>query len=104
MIQGLLYVLYAGLILSSICSITFSFKSRRSLDARSRGLAQAKMNISMGFMLIILAVIQMFMFSGSTIRVVIGALFMVLGAFNIFAGIRNHGIFSRQTPDGKTLQ
>ncbi|MEF2968375.1 YtpI family protein [Paenibacillus sp. M1] len=96
MIEGILYVLYAGLIASSICSIWFSIKSRRSLDPRVRGLAQAKTNISMGFMLIILAIIQMFMFRGSTVRVVVGALFMVLGAFNIFAGIRNHGIFSRQ--------
>lgn len=54
------------------------------------------MNIFMGVMLIILALIQMFMFSGSTLRVVIGAVFMVLGAFNIFAGIRNHGLYARQ--------
>lgn len=99
MIQGLLYVLYAALIVSSICSIVFSLKSRRSLDPRTRGLAQAKMNISMGFMLIVLALIQMFMFSGSTVRVVVGALFMVLGAFNIFAGIRNLGIISRRSPE-----
>ncbi|MNN91914.1 hypothetical protein D3C81_2100970 [compost metagenome] len=57
------------------------------------------MNISMGFMLIVLALIQMFMFSGSTVRVVVGALFMVIGAFNIFAGIRNLGIISRQSPE-----
>ncbi|MNP82201.1 hypothetical protein D3C76_1807660 [compost metagenome] len=53
----------------------------------------------MGFMLIVLALIQMFMFSGSTVRVVVGALFMVIGAFNIFAGIRNLGIISRQSPE-----
>ncbi len=99
MIQGLMYVLYAVLIVSSICSIVFSVKSRRSLDPRTRGLAQAKMNISMGSMLIVLALIQMFMFSGSLIRVVVGALFMVLGAFNIFAGIRNRGIISRRNPE-----
>lgn len=96
MIEGMLYVLYAGLIISSVCSILYSVKSRRALDPQVRGLSQAKMNISMGFMLIVLALIQMFMFSGSTVRVVIGALFMVLGAFNIFAGIRNHGVLSRR--------
>ncbi|RCX17299.1 YtpI-like protein [Fontibacillus phaseoli] len=99
MIEGFLYVLYAALIVSSLCAIFFSVKSRRSLDARVRGISQAKMNISMGFMLIVLAIIQMFMFSGSTVRVVVGALFMVLGAFNIFAGIRNLGIFSRRNPE-----
>ncbi|WP_334073948.1 MULTISPECIES: YtpI family protein [Paenibacillus] len=99
MIEVLTYILYAGLIVSSVCSIFFSIKSRRSLDARTRGIAQAKSNISMGTMLIVLALIQMLIFSGSTVRVVVGALFMVLGAFNIFAGIRNHGFFSRQNPE-----
>lgn len=99
MIESLLYVMYAILIVSSVCSIVFSIKSRRSLDARIRGLSQAKMNISMGFMLIVLALIQMLMFSGSTVRVVVGALFMVLGAFNIFAGIRNYGLISRRSAD-----
>ncbi|CAM4440065.1 MAG: YtpI family protein [Paenibacillus macerans] len=96
MIQTIQYILYAVLIIACVCSVFFSFKSRRSLDPKVRGLSAAKTNISMGVTLIILALIQMFMFSGSSLRVVIGALFMVLGAFNIFAGIRNHGIFSRQ--------
>ncbi|GGH14616.1 YtpI family protein [Paenibacillus segetis] len=96
MIQGIQYVLYVGLIISSVCSLVFSFRSRRSSDGTLRGLYNAKMNISMGAMLIILALIQMFLFTGSSLRVVIGALFMVLGAFNIFAGIRNHSNFSRR--------
>lgn len=96
MVETIQYVLYVLLIITCLSSVFFSFKSRRSLDPQVRGLAAAKTNISMGAMLIILALIQMFLFSGSTLRVVIGALFMVLGAFNIFAGIRNHGIFSRQ--------
>lgn len=95
MIESIQYVLYAGLIISCIFSVFFSIKSRRSVDGKARGLSQAKMNICMGFMLLILAFIQMFIFSGSSIRVVIGALFMVLGAFNIFAGIRNHGLWTR---------
>ncbi|WP_068786515.1 YtpI family protein [Paenibacillus phocaensis] len=95
MIQTIQYVLYAILIISCVGSVFFSFRSRRSLDPQIRGMAAAKMNISMGVMLIILALIQMFLFSGSTLRVVIGAVFMVLGAFNIFAGIRNHGLYAR---------
>lgn len=99
MIEAILYTLYAVLIISCLCSVFFSIKSRRSVDPTVRGLSAAKTNISMGVMLIILALIQMFMFSGSSIRVVIGAVFMVLGAFNIFAGIRNHSIFSRRGAD-----
>ncbi|GAA0385814.1 YtpI family protein [Paenibacillus motobuensis] len=99
MVDGILYVVYAGLFISSICSIIFSLKARRSTDNHKRGITQAKSNISMGFMLLFLAIIQMFMFTGSTVRVVVGAVFMVLGAFNIFAGFRNYGIFSRQRAD-----
>lgn len=96
MIETIQYILYSFLMIACLSSLFFSFKSRRSLEPVTRALAGAKMNISMGLMLIILAFIQMFMFSGSTLRVIIGAVFMVLGAFNIFAGIRNHGMYSRQ--------
>ncbi|WP_018753387.1 YtpI family protein [Paenibacillus sanguinis] len=96
MIETIQYILYSLLIFSCLSSLFFSFKSRRSLEPATRALAGAKMNISMGLMLIILALIQMLLFTGSTLRVVIGAIFMVLGAFNIFAGIRNHGMYSRQ--------
>lgn len=95
MVDVILYVLYAGLIISSIGSIIFSLKYRRSRDPLVRSTSSAKMNIYMGSMLIILALIQMFMYSGSSVRVVVGALFMVLGAFNIFAGIRNLGLIRR---------
>ncbi|MBP2002543.1 hypothetical protein J2Z69_003629 [Paenibacillus shirakamiensis] len=98
MIQSIEYVLYAALIIACVCSLFFSFKSRRSLDAHTRGVSGARMNVSMGAMLISLALIQMFIFSGSTLRVVIGALFLVLGAFNIFAGLRNLTLYSRQRP------
>lgn len=98
MTDVLMYILYAGLILSSIMSVVYSFKSRRSTDPVVRGSSSAKMNIWMGFMLIILSITQMFIFSGSTLRVIIGAVFMVLGAFNIFAGIRNNSYYSRQQP------
>jgi hypothetical protein len=53
------------------------------------------MNMSMGFMLIFISLIQMFLFSGSTLRVVIGALFFLLGLFNLFAGLRNHSHYTR---------
>ncbi|EOS55805.1 MULTISPECIES: YtpI family protein [Paenibacillus] len=96
MIQTIQTILYVILIISCVGSVFFSFKSRRSLDPKTRGMAAAKMNICMGLMLIVLALIQMFLFSGSTLRVVIGAVFMVLGAFNIFAGIRNHGLYARR--------
>lgn len=96
MIQAIEYVLYAVLIIACVCSVYFSFRSRRSLDPAVRGMNAAKNNVSMGVMLIVLAIIQMFMFTGSSLRVVIGALFMVLGAFNIFAGLRNISFYTRR--------
>jgi uncharacterized membrane protein HdeD (DUF308 family) len=95
MIMVLQWVFGISIIVSSILSATYSFKARRSTDARLRGLYSSKMNISMGIMLIFIALIQMFMYSGSSIRVVVGALFILLGLFNLFAGIRNHAHFAR---------
>ncbi|USB32388.1 YtpI family protein [Paenibacillus sp. YPG26] len=97
MIEVIEYILYAVLIVACVCSVYFSFRSRRSTEPNVRGLNAAKNNVSMGVMLIVLSVIQMFMFTGSTLRVVIGALFMVLGAFNIFAGLRNISAYTRRS-------
>ncbi|WP_353057690.1 YtpI family protein [Paenibacillus pasadenensis] len=86
------WILIAGIIASSVFSVINSFRSRRSKDANQRALYAAKMNISMGVMLILIAFIQMFVYTGSTLRVIVGAVFMLLGLFNIFAGIRNRSV------------
>lgn len=84
----------AGITVSLILTVFYSYKSRRNADGRLRGLYAARMNICMGIMLLFIALIQIF-YPGSTLRVIIGAIFMLLGLFNLFAGIRNHGYFSR---------
>ncbi|WP_152394655.1 YtpI family protein [Paenibacillus guangzhouensis] len=91
----ILLVLYALLAVSLGFSVFNSWKSHRSKEPAQRGLYGARMNISLGSMLILLAVIQLFMFSGSSTRVVIGALFLLLGCFNIYAGLRNHSHFNK---------
>ncbi len=95
MVNALQWVFGALIIVTCVLSALYSFRSRRSTDGRMRGLYASRMNISMGLMLIFIAIIQMFLFSGSSIRVVIGALFFLLGLFNLFAGMRNHSHFSR---------
>lgn len=82
-------------VVSVFFSALYSFRSRRASDGRLRGLYASRMNISMGLMLIFIALIQMFMFPGSSIRVVVGAAFLLLGLFNLFAGLRNHSHFTR---------
>lgn len=96
MVTAILSVLVILVILSSISSVVFSIRSRRATDSRLHGLYVARMNISMGLMLIFIAFIQMFMFSGSTVRVIVGAVFLLLGLFNLFAGLRNHAVYSRR--------
>jgi hypothetical protein len=49
----------------------------------------------MGLMLILIAPVQMLIFTGSSVRVVVGAVFCLLGLFNLFAGLRNHSHFTR---------
>ncbi|WP_276354168.1 YtpI family protein [Cohnella caldifontis] len=97
MVNAITWVLGALIVLSCIGSVVFSFRYRRSADGRLRGLYAARMNVCMGLMLVFIALIQMFLFSGSTLRVVIGAVFLLLGLFNLFAGLRNHSHFSRMS-------
>lgn len=94
MLNVLQYVLYFLIILTSGSSVYFSVKYRRQTNAVLRGLYAARMNICMGLMLIVLAVIQLFFFPGSNTRIILGTLFLLLGLFNLFAGIRNHSFFS----------
>ena len=93
MVTALHWVLLILICLLSLCSVYYSFKSRRSADARRRGMNAALMNVCMGFMLVLIALFFMLAYSGSTLKVVVGALFIVLGLFNLFAGLRNHSIY-----------
>ncbi|WP_028611897.1 YtpI family protein [Paenibacillus harenae] len=91
--------LFAPVIFISLAfSAIFSFKSRRTKDARTRGILTARMNISMGVMLLFIALVQLFLSGESTLRIVIGAVFMVIGIFNLFAGLRNLSLY-RATRD-----
>lgn len=74
-------------------SFYYSYKTRRQRDPIVRGLQQAKQNMAMGMMLTVLSVYPLYLMPGSTIRVLIGALFLILGLFNVFAGIRNYAVY-----------
>lgn len=89
------WLLAPCILITLILSVVFSFKSRRSADARTRGIFSARMNISMGAMLLFISLVQLFLSGESTLRIVIGAIFMVLGVFNLFAGLRNLSAYTR---------
>lgn len=92
--QLLQWLLVPGILISLVLSAVFSFKSRRSSDARTRSLFSARMNISMGVMLLFIALVQLFLSGESTLRIVIGAIFLVIGVFNLFAGLRSLSLYS----------
>lgn len=103
MLDFIRYALFILLLFSTVTAGISSIRSRRARDPRQRGMLAATTNIGMGIMLIVLACIQMFMFRGSTVAVIVEALFLVLGAFHVFAGIRNRSYYTRQKSEESSL-
>jgi uncharacterized membrane protein len=102
MAQGIAYsVLLGVIVLFAILSVFFSFRYRRSQDHSVRGFHQAHMNICMGIMLVAIALTQIIMFKSDWLRSIIGAIFLLIGLFNLFAGIRNRRIYAQQVTKGK---
>ncbi|WP_309121482.1 YtpI family protein [Paenibacillus sp.] len=91
----MLFVFYAAIAAACVLSVVFSFRSRRSTDPKSRGLNAALMNLSMGALLILASLVQVVLFEPDTVRIIVGAMFLLIGLFNLFAGFRNYGRFSR---------
>lgn len=96
MIPVLQWTLLALVAVLSAVTVRYSFRARRAVDPRLRALNAARMNISMGAMVIAIACLYMLLFSGSTLKVIVGAVLILLGLFNIFAGLRNHAVYSRK--------
>jgi len=84
------------LIIMCLCaclSVFYSFRYRRATDPAVRGLNQAKTNINMGITLIAISLILILTYEANWLRAIIGAIFLLMGLFNLFAGIRNRRIF-----------
>jgi len=84
-----------AILLFAALSVAFSILHRRARSHARKGLLQARMNICMGLMLVGIAAIQILLFDTSTVRVIVGTVFLLLGLFNLFAGLRNHAYFAR---------
>jgi hypothetical protein len=91
----MIYVFYFGIILFCVLSVFFSFKSRRAADPKGKGLNAARMNLSMGALLVLAALVQFILFEPDTVRIIVGSAFLLIGLFNIFAGLRNYGYYVR---------
>ncbi|UUZ93307.1 YtpI family protein [Paenibacillus sp. P25] len=95
MLQTVQYTLGALIVITLLISVYYSYRYRRESDPKRRGLYASRMNIAMGVMLIFIAVTQLFFFTDSIVRRIFGTVCALLGLWNLFAGIRNHGYFSR---------
>lgn len=102
MVETLQIILAVLVIGTAALSAYYSFKSRREPDGKLRGLLGAKLNIHMGLMLIFISILLMLIFSGSSVRVVVCSLFILLGLFNLFAGMKNKTYFSRLIEQGQS--
>lgn len=94
MVLFIKYVLFLLLTLSVLGAAWFSAASRRSTEPGDRARKRALMNMLLGCMLVLLALMSMFLFRGSTVSVVVEAVFIVIGAFNLFSGLRSYGYYS----------
>jgi glucose uptake protein GlcU len=88
------FFLTTVIILSLLSTVFYSYRSRTHSDALKRRVLTAKMNISMGFMLVAMAMLQIFLFEANTMRTILGIIFLLLGLFNFFSGVRNHMHYS----------
>ncbi|WP_438446142.1 YtpI family protein [Gorillibacterium sp. sgz5001074] len=87
-------LLFITLILIALAgSVFYSFRYRRQRDPAAKGLSAAKMNISMGALLLLLALMQATLFEMSTLRLVMATLFALIGLFNLFAGFKNRSYY-----------
>ncbi|MGG1556184.1 MULTISPECIES: YtpI family protein [Paenibacillus] len=77
-------------------TVFYSFRYRREAEPVKRGLYTARMNICMGLMLVLIAITQIFFFSESSFRRIFGTVLVLIGVFNFFVGVRNHGHYDRQ--------
>jgi uncharacterized membrane protein len=95
MIIFIKYLLFILLVVFVIGAAVFSISSRRAPDPQNKGLKRSLMNVMLGAMLVTLGLMSMFLFSGSTVNIIVEAAFLVIGAFNIFSGLRSYGYYSR---------
>lgn len=87
------YCLFILTFASAGAALFYSVRSRRSQQPNEKGVLTAKLNISMGLMLLFIAAIQLISMD-SWVRIIVGIVFLLLGLFNLFAGFRNHRYFS----------
>jgi hypothetical protein len=96
MVSLLSLFLTVAILLSLIFTVFYSYRYRTQKDPYKRGTFAAKMNISMGFMLVFMAMLQIFLFEANTMRTILGIIFLLMGLFNFFSGVRSYMHYNAQ--------
>ncbi|SHE14667.1 Uncharacterised protein [Chlamydia abortus] len=91
------YFLFFLVLATLAASVLYSIRYRTRRDPQTKRIEAAKMNISMGFMLIFVALTQFTLFDPSFLRGVIGAVFLLLGLFNAYAGFKNYSSYKKSS-------
>ncbi|MBO8171877.1 MAG: hypothetical protein H0Z33_08300 [Bacillaceae bacterium] len=94
---GLLFLSIA--LVAGVFSFYYSARSRKMTDENEKQVVRAKMNVSMGIMLMALATNLLGVNQTDSVRFVVGAVFGMLGAANLFLGMRNYRVFREKLED-----
>ncbi|WP_047153125.1 YtpI family protein [Aneurinibacillus tyrosinisolvens] len=78
-----------------VAGLYYSFSWRRQPGVMAR-IYQARMNVSFGVFLLGLAINQFAFTDLSAIRIIIGIVFLLIGAVNLVTGLRNHVYFMKR--------
>jgi hypothetical protein len=89
------WILFLVIIYAAFNALRYSRGWRKAAEAKDRGTQQALMNLYLGAMLISMGTIQLIYYEGSNARIVIGAVFALLGLFNVYGGYRNYRRFQQ---------
>ncbi len=89
------WIVFVLLLVELACTVFFSITARRQQDPVKRGVYFARMNIMIGVLFLTLSTAQLFLSPYSSWRVAFAILVLLIGLYNLFVGIRNHGMYTR---------
>lgn len=83
------------LVIEMAIVVYYSFRARRQRDGIKRGIYFARMNIMIGVLFLTLAFTQLFFSPYNFLLIAFAIGVLLIGLYNLYVGIRNHGMFTR---------
>jgi hypothetical protein len=97
-------IIYYLLLIELAVTVYYSIRGRRSRDILQRAIFFARMNIMIGVLFLTMSFAQLFTTSYNQWLIMFAIVVMIIGLFNLFVGIRNHGIYTRLSKTEKLNQ